>query len=496
MNENFKDVKKVYVIGIKGSGVIGVVEILHLMGIEIVGSDTSEKFFTDSILKRLGIKYFESFSKDNVPADADFVIYSTAYNENNNVEMKEVKKRGLPMVSYPEILAYLFNEKWGIAICGTHGKTTTSAMLANTLKEVGADPSAIIGSKVSNWDGNALAGEGEYFVVEADEYQDKLKLYDPKAVILTSCDFDHPDFFENFESYKEVFKRFVARIPKSGFLTVWGDSVDTLEIADSTFCDVIVYGFGEECDYRISNSSNYLISNLPANEAGENSNTEASVPNETQEPRNHNLGNSQYFEVMYKGKSLGEFQIKLVGRHNILNATAVIAVCHRLQLDLEKVRAVLKNFLGTSRRFEFIGQRNGAILIDDYAHHPDEIQPTLRAAREIYPEKTIWAVFHPHTYTRTKALMSEFSQSFDSVDHVIVLDIYGSAREVQGGAHSRDLVELINKYNHGKAEYVPTIKEAIEYLKDKIGEQDVVIAIGAGNGWEVVEELSEPLIIA
>jgi UDP-N-acetylmuramate--alanine ligase len=195
--------------------------------------------------------------------------------------------------------------------------------------------------------------------------------------------------------------------------------------------------------------------------------------------------------VLLRGKSLGEFEIRLVGKHNVLNATAVILACNKLGVDMEKVRQALRNFEGTSRRFEYIGTRNGAILIDDYAHHPDEIVPTLKGAREIYPEKTIWAVFHPHTFTRTKALLSEFAQSFGDADKVIVLDIYGSAREIQGGVHSQELVDLINKYDRGKAEYIPTIKEAVKFLKDKIGENDVVIAIGAGNVWEVVEKLKE-----
>jgi len=217
MNINLNEIKKVYVIGIKGSGIIGVVEILHSRGIEITGSDTGEKFFTDEILKKLGISYFEKFDEKNIPADVDLVIYSTAYNESNNIEFRKAEELNLPMVSYPEMLAFLFNQKFGIAVCGTHGKTTTSALLANTLKEAGVDPSAAIGSKVKNWDGNALAGSGQYFVAETDEYQSKLSFYDPKAVIFTSCDWDHPDYFENFEAYKNTFVKFIEKIPQTGF---------------------------------------------------------------------------------------------------------------------------------------------------------------------------------------------------------------------------------------------------------------------------------------
>lgn len=199
----------------------------------------------------------------------------------------------------------------------------------------------------------------------------------------------------------------------------------------------------------------------------------------------------QSFEILFKDENLGNFEMQLFGKHNGLNAAAVVAVCHKLNFSAEKIQVALKDFRGTARRFELIGERNGAILIDDYGHHPDEIRATLKAARELYAEKNIWAVFHPHTFTRTKALLSEFSQSFSDADKVIILDIYGSAREAQGGVHSKDLVELVNKYDRGKAEYIATIDEVVEFLKDKIGADDVVIAIGAGNGWEVVEKLKE-----
>ncbi|MFA6160422.1 MAG: UDP-N-acetylmuramate--L-alanine ligase [Parcubacteria group bacterium] len=476
---NLEKIKKAYVIGIKGSGVIAVVEFLHSMGVEVLGSDTEEKFFTDEILQKLSIPYFEKFEAKNIPPDVDLVVYSTAYNENNNVEFGEAKKRNLEMISYPEILGELFNEKYGIAVTGTHGKTTTSAMLAHILKEVGTDPSAIIGSKVINWGGNALIGKGEFFVIEADEFQNKLRFYNPKAVVLTSVDFDHPDFFPTFVDYKKTFKDFVARIPKAGFLVVWGDSVDTLEVAKDVMCEKLIYGFSEECDYKIFNFqfsifNQFLISNDKTLPTGR----QVSKP-------------IQKFEVLYKDKSLGEFEIQLIGKHNVLNACAVIAVCHKLNLDLERVKEALKNFQGTKRRFEYIGERNGAILIDDYGHHPQELQATFKGAREIYPQKNIWAVFHPHSYSRTEALLQEFSQSFGDADHVIVLDIYGSARENNGKVNSLDLVKLINKFDRDKAQYLKTIDDVVEFLQDKIGAEDVVITIGAGNGWEVAEKLKE-----
>jgi len=456
---DFSKIKKVYFIGIKGSGMVALVEVLQKKGMEVMGSDVSEKFFTDEVLQKLGIKYFENFSQINVPLDTDLIIYSTAYNVENNVEMRFAKEKNLSSISYPEAVALLFNQQFGIAVCGTHGKTTTSALLATALNFCEVNPMAVIGSRVSEWGSNALSGQGEYFVIEADEYQNKLKLYQPKGAILTSLDFDHPDTFKDFTEYKKAFQDFIEKIFKSGFAVICGDDANVIDVCKSANCEILKYGFSGDCDFQIVN---YVMT-----------------------------GEKQKFSVIFQEKNLGEFEICLVGKHNVLNVVAVIAVCHKLNLDLEKVREALKNFQGITRRFEKIGERNGAILFDDYGHHPEEIKVTLKGAREIYPEKNLIAVFQPHSFSRTESLLQEFSQSFDSVDEVVVMDIYGSAREYSGTVSSKDVVNLINKYNHNKAEYLPSVAETVEYLKEKIGVNDVVICIGAGNGREVAEKLKQ-----
>jgi len=456
---DFSKIKKIYFIGIKGSGIVALVEIFQRRGFEVAGSDTKEKFFTDEILKKkLFVKYYEGFDAKHITGDVDLVVYSTAYNEKNNEEFKAAKYKMIPMVSYPEMLAQLFNEKYGIAVCGTHGKTTTTAMLAEIFRVAGLDPTAVVGSLVRQWRGSALVGRSEFMIIEADEYQNKIEMYNPQAAILTSADWDHPDFFPTFEEYKNTFAKFVAKIPRHGFLVVCGDRSETLEIAKNAKCKVISYGFDKDADIKINNY-------------------------ELREGK-------QFFSLSAREKKLGNFEIMLPGAHNVLNAAAAIAMSHQFNAKTEKIREALANFDGTSRRFEYIGQRNGAILIDDYGHHPEEIKATLRAAREFFPKRRIWCVFHPHTFTRTKALLSEFSQSFEDADRVIVLDIYGSAREVQGGVHSNDLVELAKKY-HRNIEYISTINEAIEHLRDKINKEDLVIAMGAGNVWEVAEGLKE-----
>ncbi len=445
-------------IGIKGSGMVALVEIFLHWGYQVSGSDTEEKFFTDEILKKLYVKFHEGFSADHVTGDIDLVVYSTAYSRENNEEMKAAEYKMVPMVSYPEMLGILFSQKYGIAVCGTHGKTTTTAMTAEIFRTAELDPTAVVGSQVRQWHGSALVGRSDFMIIEADEYQGKFKYFLPQAVILTSADYDHPDFFKSYEDYKNAFAEFIEKIPRHGFLVVCGDRSETLEIARSAKCNVIKYGFGADNDVKI---------------------------------KNHALKEGkQHFNLWYGKKDLGNFEIELPGAHNVLNAAAAAAMGHKFNAKPESIREALRNFEGTSRRFEYIGERNGAILIDDYAHHPEEITATLRAARDFFPKRRIWCVFHPHTYTRTKALLSEFAQSFEDADRVIILDIYGSARETQGGVHSKDLVELAKKY-HRNVEYIPSIEEVIEYLKDQIGREDLVLAMGAGDVWKVAEGLKE-----
>jgi len=456
---DLRKIRKMYFIGIKGSGMVALVEILHRQGYEIIGSDTAEKFFTDEILKKkLFVKFHEGFDDDHITGDIDLVVYSTAYNEKNNEEFKAARFKSLPMISYPELLGLLFNRKYGIAVCGTHGKTTITAMLAEIFRTSNLDPTAVVGSQVKQWRSSALVGRSEFMIIEADEYQGKFQYYNPQAMILTNVDWDHPDFFLTYKEYKKTFADFVQKIPRHGFLVVCGDRSDTLEIAESAKCNVLKYGFGPDNDFKI---------------------------------KSHELKNGkQAFELWSGDKNLGEFELELPGRHNVLNAAGALAMSYKFNADMEKAKEALASFEGTSRRFEYIGKRNGAILIDDYGHHPEELKATLKAAREFFPKRRIWCVFHPHTFTRTKALLSEFAQSFENADRVIVLDIYGSVRETQGGVHSRDLVELAKKY-HRNVEYIPTISEAIEYLKDEINREDLVIAMGAGDVWKVAEGLKE-----
>ncbi len=462
MPENKKE--KIYIIGIEGAGTSALAQIYAGLGYEVLGSDNGDHFYND-VLKNKNIKVLKNYDGKNLPEKISWVVYSTCIKK-DNPEFIEALQRELKIYSYPEALGRLFNQKFGVAVCGTHGKTTITALLSQILKESGIKPSAVVGSKVIQWKTNALSGEGNHFIIEADEYQNKFQYYRPWAMLLSSIDWDHPDFFPNLQDYKNVFKDFVAKIPKHGFLIFCNDDRNALEISKFAKCDTISYGFSENSDYKIKIYEPRIIGR-----EGEKK--------------------SQIFKIFHNKESLGEFEIMLPGKHNILNTTAAVAVSLKLGAYPDKIKKAVSNFKGTARRFEFIGKKGRSILIDDYAHHPEEIKATLKAARDFYPRNNIITVFQPHSYSRTRALLSEFAQSFNDSNEVIILDIYGSARENSGDIHSEELVKLADKYQPGRVKYIATIEEAIKFLKDKLNGSNIIISMGAGDVWKVTKRLTK-----
>lgn len=457
-------------IGIKGAGMTALAELLLRQGATITGSDIDEVFFTDKILKGLEIPVVEHFDPKNIPTTTDLVVYSTAYTKEKNVELAAAWEKKIPVLSYPEALGALTREKMTLAVCGSHGKTTTSALLADTLKYCGQDPSAIVGSRIVSWGGNALSGFGNHLVIEADEYQNKLAQYSPFAVILTSVDFDHPDFFPDVESYERVFAEFVACIPAHGVLVYCADSAAVVRIAGQARCRKVSYGTLPGADFQVVDYTPEKMGFVGEKDIFR-----------------------QSFSMLHEGTKSDVFRLKLAGIHNALNATAVRALLSALNLGQNegRLKVAFERFSGTERRFEFIGERYGALLYDDYAHHPEEIRVTLQAFRDLYPDKKLSVVFHPHTFTRTKALLTDFAQSFDSADHIKILDIYGSAREVQGGVSSHDLAELINRFFPGKAEHITDIEALVTELEKTAGRQDVIITMGAGDVWKISHQLAK-----
>ncbi len=488
--------QKIYMIGIKGVGMTMLAQFLFEKGHIVSGSDTNETFMTDKILKDCGIKVFEGFSVENIPADTNLIIYSTAYKPETNVEVAKalsspLSKGGLRGVfTYAQVLGDIFNQMYGIAVTGTHGKTTITAWLGYVLMKSGLEPNVLVGSYVKQFNGASVSGEGDYLVIEADEYQNKLKYYNPKIVLLNNIEHDHHDFFPTFENYLDVFIEFIKKIPKKGFLVANFDDPNISKIANVN-CQGKVVSYGSvndkadfvAYDIQVKGDKQYFKVRCHCEEdEGRRGNPDDSTQNEIASPHSSWTRNDR--------ADLGEFAISLSGRHNVLNALAVIATCVELEIELKDTREHLENFTGTDRRAEIMGKFRGATIIDDYAHHPTEIKTTLEGFRQVYPGKIITVVFHPHHFTRTEMLLDDFAKSFKDADKVIVLDIYGSAREQKGSVSSSDLVDKIKETEKNKEIlYIPTLKEVEDYLKANIERDDIIVLMGAGDVFRIGEAL-------
>lgn len=425
---DLKKIKKAYFVGIKGVGMTALAQVFQGIGIEITGSDTAEKFFTDDVLQRLNISIIEGFNENNVPLDADIIVASAAYyNPENrsatNPETQMALREKIPILTYAQALGLLFKDKYGIAVAGCHGKSTTTAMLGVILEKANLDPTVVVGTQIVQWKSNARVGASKYLVVEADEYRNNFLNYWPQVLIITNIEYDHPDFFKNFEEYKKSFKELIERVPEDGFVIINNQDEVAADLVKNAKCKIFKFS-------------------LPKNRV----------------------------------------DLKLPGQHNQFNAGSALAAASLLGVDENIARKALIDFNGISRRFEFKKEEKGIIFIDDYAHHPSEIRAALQAARERYPQNRIWAVFQPHTFSRTKSLLGEFAQSFKQADKVIVLDIYGSAREKTGDVHARDLVKQIND---DKAAYIPTINETAIFLKKECRSGDIILMMGAGDVWQL-----------
>ncbi|MDO8593175.1 MAG: UDP-N-acetylmuramate--L-alanine ligase [bacterium] len=468
---DFNKAKKIYLIGIKGVGMTMLAQYLAAQGAEISGSDGPEVFMTDQVLADCGIKVIERFDAANIPKDADLIIYSTAYNAQTNAEVAAALAGKIKTLTYAQALGEVFNQKYGIAVVGSHGKTTTTAWLGYVMNLAGLEPSVMAGALVPQFNGCSLSGDSDYLVVEADEYQNKLANYQPKAVLLNNIDYDHPDFFPAPDDYRNVFIEFIKKIPVKGFLVANYDDAIIRKIA-------AVNCRGKVITYAINQAADYVAYGIKSDKQRQYFKVKLGVGEEEPPP-------TPLLKGGLGGLELGDFSIQLSGRHNVSNALAVIAAGVELGIELFNIRKHLEEFTGTARRLQALGEFRGAVVIDDYAHHPTEIKATLSAVRQKYGRRRLVAAFHPHTFSRTKALFNGFVKSFGLADELIILDIYGSAREKQGGVSSRELVEAIG----GQAKYIPTLKECEKYLRENVQRDDVIVLMGAGDIFRVGENL-------
>lgn len=445
---------RIHLIGIGGIGLSAIAKVLLEEGHRVSGSDLRLSPITDS-LADLGAVIYEGHRAENV-SDADLVIVSSAIPA-DNPEAAAARAGFIPVVKRDWMLGRMMEGRFGIAVAGSHGKTTITAMIALLLTEAGLDPTFIVGGILENLGTNAKAGRGEHFVVEADEYDRTFLGLRPRIAVLTNVEMDHPDCYPKLDDLVEAFREFVGLVPTDGCVIGCGDEERTRgtlgELRGTQGSEVVTYGLGEGVDWRAVD--------IRSNEFG-----------------------GHDFIALHDGRAVGEFGLRIPGLHNVQNALAVLAVAHRLGLHLAGVGETLRSYRGVRRRFEVKGDVNGIVVIDDYAHHPTQIRTTLQAARERYPERTIWAVFQPHTYSRTRALLDEFAASFADADHVVVTEIY-AARECDDlGVSASDIVV---RMEHPDARYIPGLTEAADYVLNHLKPGDVLITLGAGDGYKVGE---------
>jgi UDP-N-acetylmuramate--alanine ligase len=440
-------------IGIGGIGMSGIAEILLNLNMKVSGSDLRRSAVTDR-LAHMGATIYEGHDTGNV-AGATVVVTSSAVSA-ANPEVLEAHARKIPVIQRAEMLAELMRLKYGIAIAGMHGKTTTTSMVAAVLAAGGLDPTVVVGGRVDALGSNAKLGKSQYMVVEADESDRSFLKLSPILAVVTNLDREHMDCYRDMADVEQAFLTFMDKLPFYGAVTACVDNPLLAAILPRAQRRIFTYGVAAQADYRL-------------------------------EFLDAVVGTFAHFQVMTALGPLGPFELHVPGRHNVLNATAAVAIAHQLGIDAEKIAEGLSHFRGVDRRFQLRGTARGVTVVDDYGHHPTEIRATLAAARECGYQK-VYVVFQPHRFTRTKDLLEEFSGAFADADTVIVLPIYAASEEPIPGVTAEGLASRIQGPT---VHYAPEFGAAVQLVAVEVREGDLILTLGAGS----VSQLG-PLILA
>jgi UDP-N-acetylmuramate--alanine ligase len=444
----------IHFIGVGGAGMSGIAQVLIEMGCEVSGSDLKESRNTER-LKSNGARIEIGHRADNI-GDADVVVISSAIPA-KNPELLFAREQEVPVLLRAEMLARLCDGKKSIAVAGTHGKTTTTSMIARMIKAAGLDPTFLIGGELNDVGGNAKHGKGDYLVAEADESDKSFLHLDPYIVVLTNIEADHLECYGSIEQIEKVFRQFLAKVPDEGFIVACGDYPNLSRLMDSMDRKFVTYGMNEDNDYY------------------------------AKELTFDSLNSS--FEVYSGNKLLTKAHLSVPGIHNIYNALAAFALGGSLDLEVEQIVESLGSFNGVQRRFQFKGESSRVTVVDDYAHHPTELKATLEAAKR-GPWERIICVFQPHRFSRTKFLGSDFKDAFDDADLAILTDIYAAGEPPVPGVTGKILVEAILQDNPRKSViYIPRKNEILNFLAGNLKDGDLVLTAGAGDIWTVGEGL-------
>ena len=457
MKIDINKIKHIYMIGIGGISMSGIAEILVKWGYQVSGSDSTKSSQTDWLEKN-GIKVNIGHNEKNITKDIELVVYTAAIKEDNPERVK-AKELGIPIVERGEFLGEitkLFKDTIGIA--GTHGKTTTTSMIALSFLEANLDPSIQVGAVLNDINGNYRVGHSDYFIIEACEYCESYLNFKQRSAVVLNIDDDHLDYFGNIDNIQKSFEKYVSHLPEDGYLILNTDDERCYALRLSTKANVITIGSGQVADW--------WYEDLEFDDEGYPS-----------------------YSAYHKGNNMGTIKLNVTGVHNVMNSLACIALCDAYGIDIKTVAKALLKFGGASRRLEYKGDFNGARVYDDYGHHPTEIMATIRGLKnKKYNES--WVVFEAHTYSRLYGHLKEFAKALVNFDHIIIMDIYAAREENTYDIHETDLIDQLKKLDK-EAIHISDYDEIIKYLGERVKKNDVILTLGAGNVTKIATMLTK-----
>ena len=449
---------KIHFVGIGGIGMSGIAEVLLNSGYAVSGSDLQESDATRR-LRSLGARISIGHGEENLAGNPSVVVISTAV-KYSNPEVLEARRRHIPVIPRAEMLAELMRMKYGIAVAGSHGKTTTTSMIAAVLSTVGLDPTVVIGGRVDMFGTNARVGQGEFLVAEADESDGSFLLLSPTIAVVTNIDREHMDFHQSMERLDESFLAFINKVPFYGLAVLCTDDTHVHGLIAKVRKRFITYGLSSDADFS----------------ARELTPVAAGVE----------------CEVLKRGKPLGRLRLHLPGRHSATNALAAVAVADELEIPFSRIAEALDAFTGIHRRFEVKGEPGGVLVIDDYGHHPTEIRATIAAVRDSW-KRPLTVIFQPHRFTRTQDLFGEFLTAFEGADRLVLTEIYAAGEDPISGVSGEALYQAIKRKGHLDVEFVPDKNDIVRRLAGQLAAGDMVLTLGAGDIYRAGEALLEAL---
>ncbi len=450
--------RKAHFIGIGGCGMQGAATVVRRLGATVSGSDMNVPEDAQRLIDS-GITFHVGHRSENVAPDCSFVVFSAAVPP-DNPELSRARELSIPTIAYARLLGELMATRCGVAIAGTHGKSTTTGMTAHLFREAGFDPSYIVGADAPQLGGRSGVGQGAHFIVEACEYRRSFLHFRPLLAAVLNIEADHLDYYRNLDDLVEAFNSFCANVPSDGLIVMPAGDEVCRRAAEDASAPVETFGFGPEATWQAC----HLTADL-----------------------------GRYgFDVLYNQRLVLHAQLKLAGAHNVLNAMAAIALAHRAGAPADRIASALATYEGVTRRMTLRGYERGVIVVDDYAHHPTEIRATIRAVRDRYNPKRTWVVFQPHQHSRTRILMENFAESFSDADLILIPDIFAARDSEQDrrAVGSADLVDRIHSYG-GQAWHIPGLDEVTDHLERNVGPGDLVLTMGAGDVWKVADGLVE-----